>query len=138
MDSAMSSFFIVFGIIILAIVVLVIVSMWKVFEKAGQPGWAAIVPIYHQIILTKIIGKPGWWAILLLIPYLNIIFLIWSYNLLSKSFGKDTGFTVGLVLLGIVFFPILAFDKSIQYQGPAANPSAGLGDQIQSIGADIK
>lgn len=138
MDSAMSSFFIVFGIIMLAVFVLIIASMWKIFEKAGQPGWAAIVPIYNCYILTKIIGKPGWWVVLMLIPYLNIIFLIWSYNLLSKSFGKDTGFTVGLVLLGIVFFPILAFDKSIQYQGPAGNPSAGLGDQIQSIGADIK
>jgi len=138
MDSAMSSFFIVFGIIMLAVVVLIVASMWKIFEKAGQPGWAAIVPIYNLYILTKIIGKPGWWVVLMIIPYLNIIFMIWAYNLLSKSFGKDTGFTVGLVLLGIVFFPILAFDKSILYQGPAGNPSAGLGDQIQSIGADIK
>lgn len=138
MDSAMSSFFIVFGIIILAVVVLIVASMWKIFEKAGQPGWAAIVPIYNLYILTKIIGKPGWWVLLMIIPYLNIIFMIWAYNLLSKSFGKDAGFTVGLVLLGIVFFPILAFDKSIQYQGPAGNPSAGLGDQIQSIGADIR
>ena len=95
--------------IMLFIVVFMIVSMWKIYEKAGQPGWASIVPIYNIIIYIKIIKKPMWWIIMFLIPVLNYVFLIWSVNLLSKRFGKDVGFTIGLLLLGFVFYPILAF-----------------------------
>src|SRR5215510_66177 len=87
----------------LAVAVFLIAAMWKVFVKAGQPGWAAIIPIYNIYIMTKIGGKPGYWTLLCLIPFLNIIFIIWLYNMVSKSFGKDEGFTVGLILLGVVF-----------------------------------
>lgn len=123
----------------LAIVVFFVFCMWKIYEKAGQPGWACIIPIYSFIVRMKIIGKPWWWLLLLCIPVVNIVILIWSINLLSKSFGKSEGFTVGLIFLGFIFYPILAFDKTIQYQGPAGNPNAApLGDQIRSIGADVK
>jgi len=113
------------GVIIffLALAVLQIAGMWKVFTKAGQPGWAAIIPILNIYIMTKIGGKPGWWVLLCLIPFLNIIFLIWIYNMISKSFGKDEGFTVGLVLLGLVFWPILGFGPAI-YQGPYGDRAA--------------
>ena len=98
-----------------AIVVVQIAGTWRVFEKAGQPGWACIIPIYNIYIMTKIGGKPGWWTILcLLIPF---VFIIWIYNMISKSFGKDEGFTAGLVFLGFIFWPILGFG-SAQYQGP--------------------
>jgi len=107
----------------LAIAALIIAAMWKVFVKAGQPGWAAIIPIYNIYILTKIGGKPGYWTLLCLIPVVNYIFTIWLYNMISKSFGKDEGFTVGLVLLGIVFWPILGFGSS-KYQGPFGDPVA--------------
>ena len=137
MDSS-TTFSLVFFAICLAVIAFYGYCGWKIFEKAGQPGWAAIIPVYGHYTLTKIIGKPWWWTILMLIPYLSVIWNIWSINLLSKSFGKDTGFTVGMVFLWFVFIPILAFDKSIQYQGPAANPGANLGDQIQSIGADVR
>lgn len=113
------------GLIILwlAFVVFIIAAMWKVFEKAGQPGWAAIIPFYNLYIMTKIAGKPGWWVLMCLIPFINLIFAIWLYNMVSKSFGKDEGFTVGLVLLGIVFWPILGFG-SAKYQGPYGDPAA--------------
>jgi len=128
-----------FILFMLVLVVFYVICGWKVFEKAGQPGWAALIPIYSSYILTKIIGKPWYWLLLMLIPYIGIIWSIWAINLLSKSFGKSEGFTVGLILLWFIFWPILAFDKSIQYQGPAGNPgAANLGDQIQSIGADVK
>lgn len=107
----------------LAIAVLVIASMWTIFTKAGQPGWAAIIPIYNMIVLLKIVGKPVWWILLMLIPFVNYIFIIWTYNMLSKSFGKTEGFTVGLILLGIVFFPILAFGDA-KYLGPYGDPAA--------------
>ena len=101
----------------LAFIVLIIASMWKVFEKAGKPGWAAIVPIYNLIVLLEIVGKPAWWFLLMLIPCVNLIILIMVYHRLSLSFGKDAGFTVGLILLGFIFLPILGFGDA-QYQGP--------------------
>lgn len=100
------------------IIVFSIIVGWKIYSKAGQPGWACIIPIYNIYILTKIIGKPGIWVLLFFIPIVNIIFGIWATNLLSKSFGKDEGFTVGLILLSFIFYPILAFG-SAKYVGPA-------------------
>lgn len=105
-------------IIYIALIVLILTSMWAVFAKAGKPGWAALIPIYNLIILLEIVGKPWWWLFLMIIPLLNVVFAIWVYNLLSKSFGKSEGFTVGLLLLSFIFFPILAFGDA-EYQGPA-------------------
>src|SRR5881275_111465 len=107
----------------LLIALLLIVAMWKVFTKAGQPGWASIIPIYNLYIWCKIVGRPGWWIILLLIPFVNIIVGITLCIDMAKSFGKGVGFGIGLALLGIIFWPILGFG-SAQYQGPAA--SAGV------------
>jgi hypothetical protein len=105
-------------IIYIAVIALLIASMWAVFAKAGKPGWAALIPIYNLIILLEIVGKPWWWLFLMVIPLVNVVFAIWVYNLLSKSFGKSEGFTVGLLLLSFIFFPILGFGDA-QYQGPA-------------------
>lgn len=108
-------------ILYLAVIVLMITAMWKIYKKAGQPGWACIIPIYNFYILLKIVGKPGWWLLLMLIPIVNIVFAVWTYNMLSKSFGKDEGFTVGLILLSFIFIPILGFGDA-QYLGPYGNP----------------
>jgi len=108
-------------IIYIAVIVLMIAAQWKIFEKAGKPGWACIIPIYNTIVLLEIIGKPWWWLLLFLVPIVNLIFAIWMINLLSKSFGKDEGFTIGLLLLPIVFYPVLGFG-SATYQGPAGAP----------------
>lgn len=100
----------VVGIILyLAIVIFMIASLWKIFTKAGQPGWACIVPIYNLVVLLKIVNKPLWWIILMLIPIVNIVVLIIVINALSKSFGKGVGFTIGLLFLGFIFYPILGF-----------------------------
>jgi hypothetical protein len=103
----------------LLIIVVCIAAMWRVFTKAGKPGWASIIPIYNFIVMLEIVGKPLWWFLLLLIPCVNIVFLIWTYNLLSKSFGKSEGFTVGLILLGPIFICILGFGNAV-YLGPSA------------------
>ena len=108
-----------FWIFWLAVTILMIAACWKVFTKAGQPGWAAIIPIYNWYILCKIVGRPGWWVILFFIPFINFIIGIILCIDLAKSFGKGVGFAIGLILLGIIFFPILGFG-SAQYQGPAA------------------
>jgi hypothetical protein len=111
-------------IVWLLIVVLEVAGVWMVFTKAAQPGWAAIIPFYNYWVMLKIVGRPGWWLILLLIPFVNIVFAIIVLNGLSKSFGKSGGFTVGLVLLSFVFFPILGFGKS-QYRGPQGRATLG-------------
>lgn len=108
-----------FMIIWLAVIVAMIASMWKVFAKAGQPGWAAIIPIYNLYILLKITGRPVWWIILFLIPIVSIIAAIITMIDLAKSFGKGAGFGLGLAFLGFIFFPILGFGDA-QYQGPSA------------------
>ena len=108
------------GLIGLAIGLVIIIAMWKVFSKAGQPGWAAIIPIYNLYILCKVAGRPGWWLLLMLIPLVNFIILIIVCIDIAKNFGKGTGFGLGLAFLGVIFFPILGFG-SAQYQGRAAS-----------------
>ena len=103
---------------IIFIIIFYIYVYWRIFEKAGKPGWAAIIPIYNTIILLEIVGKPWWWLLLFLIPGVNLIFAIWMTNLLSISFGKGVGFTIGLLLLSFIFYPILAFSNA-EYKGPA-------------------
>ncbi len=99
----------------LALIVAIIAGFWKVFVKAGKPGWAAIIPIYNAIVLLEIAGKPLWWIILFFIPIVNIIVGIIACIALAKKFGKSDAFGVGLALLGFIFFPILGFGDA-QYQ----------------------
>jgi hypothetical protein len=93
----------------LIVAVVVIAAMWKVFTKAGQPGWAAIVPIYNVIVLLQIAGKPIWWLLLMLIPLVNIIVFVLVYRGLARNFGQGVGFTIGLLFLSPIFVPILAW-----------------------------
>jgi hypothetical protein len=102
-----------------ALVVFMIAAGWKVFVKAGQPGWAIIIPIYNIVVILKIVGRPLWWIVLFLIPLVNLIIGIIVYIDFAKSFGKGAGFGIGLMLLGFIFFPILGFGDA-RYVGPAA------------------
>jgi hypothetical protein len=111
----------IFWICYSAVIIFLIAAIWKVFAKAGQPGWASIIPIYNWIVLCKIVGRPAWWVLLLLICF-PIFYIIICIDL-AKSFGKGGGFAVGLILLSVVFFPILGFGNA-QYQGPSAAPRA--------------
>jgi Family of unknown function (DUF5684) len=103
----------------LVFVVLMIASLWKVFTKAGEPGWASIIPIYNTIVMLKIAGKPWWWLILMMIPFVNFVILILVFIALAKNFGKGVGFAIGLILLSFIFFPMLAFGDA-KYLGPQA------------------
>ena len=100
----------------LAFAVLAIVAMCKIFEKAGKPGWAAIIPFYNIYVLFEITWGNGWKFLFLLIPIANIVFAIITMVKLAKAFGKSGGFAVGLIFLSIIFYCILAFDNS-QYLG---------------------
>jgi len=89
-----------------------IITMWFLFEKSGEAGWISLIPIYNSITIIRIAGKPWWWIFLLFIPIVNIVFWVLIYDGLSNSFGKTSGFTVGLFFLNIIFMAILAFNKS--------------------------
>jgi hypothetical protein len=117
------AFFTVFLSIGLIFGVWSIVCTWIIYRKAGKEGWESIVPFYNIYVLLKIVGKPGWWLILYFIPLVNFIYFIWTLNMLSKSFGKDSGFTVGLLFVGFIFRALLAFGDAI-YQGPFGDKAA--------------
>ncbi len=101
----------------MAFIVAIIASMWKVFEKAGRPGWEAIVPVYNSYVLTvEIAKKEILWFILQLVPFVGVVAWIMVCIDLAKRFGKEAGYGVGLAFLPFVFFPMLAFSDA-KYQG---------------------
>ena len=104
----------VIGILFLAFSLLSIAVGWKLYQKAGEPGWKVLVPIYNLYVLLKIVGRPAWWLILLITP----LGLIINFDL-AKSFGKDWTYGLGITFLGFIFLPMLAFG-SATYEGPAA------------------
>ena len=101
------------------IVVLCVAGLWKTFLKAGQPGWAAIIPFYNIYVLIKVAGRPGWWLVLMFLPLVNIVIAIIVDIEVAKAFGKGAGFGIGLVFLPFVFFPILGFGDAAYRQAPA-------------------
>ena len=105
------------ALVYLGLIVLTFVSLWKIFEKAGKPGWAAIVPIYNVIVLLEIVNKPVWWIVLMLVPLVNIVVAVLVYIELAKCFGKSAGFGIGMVFLGFIFLPMLAFSDAEYMDG---------------------
>jgi len=96
----------------LAVAVVTIVAMWKIFVKAGQPGWAAIIPIYNMYILLKIIGRPAWWLLLFFIPLVNIVVSVIIALDLGKAFGKDPVYSIILLwFFSIIGYLMLGFGK---------------------------
>ena len=108
-------FLIAWGVVML----LMLAAMWKMFTKAGEPGWAILIPIYNLYVMCKIAGRPGWWLLLMLIPFVNFIVAIILYVDIAKNFGNGAGFAIGMLFLPFIFFPILGFG-SAQYQGATA------------------
>ena len=104
--------FILLMLFYLGIIAFFLLCLWKIVAKAGEPGWSGIIPIYNMVVLAKIGEKPLWWGALVLIPIAGIVFQIWIWNRVVKRFGYSEGFTVGIVLLPIVFIPILAFSNA--------------------------
>jgi hypothetical protein len=111
-------------LVLVGLSVLVVVSNWRLYEKAGQPGWGALVPIYNVVLLVRIAGRSWWWVVLLLTPYVGAVFMIVVAIDLARNFGRGAGFGVGLAFLPMMFFPILAFGES-RYLGPNGASHAG-------------
>jgi hypothetical protein len=126
-ESALGMFFLIMLGVGLFISFISVISMWVLFQKAGKPGWAALIPIYNIIVMLEIVGKPMIWILWLLIPCTSIVFSIWLLNLFVKSYGKSEGFTIGVLFLSFIFLPILAFGNN-PYLGPsAAEAKMGFG-----------
>ena len=106
------------GLIGLLVAVIMVVSMWKIFTKAGEPGWASIIPFYNAYVMCKIAGKPGWWFLLLLIPLVNIVIAILIVAGVARGFGKGIGYMLGMIFLPFIFYPLLAFSDDT-YSRPA-------------------
>lgn len=107
-----------FLIIFLVLAIITIIGLWKMYAKAGIPGWIAIIPIVNIFFLPKVGGKPIWWAILFFVPFVNIIFLILTYMAIAERFGRGVGTVLGLFFLKPIFFCILGFG-SAQWTPPA-------------------
>lgn len=128
-------FLLIFILIIVAIVVFYIVCIAKVFKKAGKPGWAAIVPIYNTIVLYEIAGFKWYYIFVSLASCIPVIgaAVVLFFNIvvnikLAKSYGQETGFGIGLALLPVVFLPMLALKKDINYVGPVVNGDIDFND----------
>ena len=113
------AFFAAFAFVIIAVAIVTVVGMWKAFEKAGQPGWAAIIPIYNLVVMFRLGGQSGWFALAILlnlIPFIGGLawlgIVVWNHVNISKRFGQGVGFAIGLVLLAPIFWLILGFGSS--------------------------
>ena len=125
-----------FWILSMALGILKIVSLWKIFKKAGKPGWASIVPIYNIYIMCEIAEKEWWYILLLCVPFVNIYAMIVLYNGMAKRFGKSGGFVAGMILLPVVFFPMLAFGKGAAIVNNQPNTSNENNMADNTLGAN--
>lgn len=100
----------------LAFTVVILVGMWKVYVKAGKPGWACIVPFYNSYCLFDMTFGNGWLFLLTFVPCVNFVMAILAYVKLAKAFGKGGGYAVGLIFLPVIFIPMLGFGDA-QYLG---------------------
>jgi len=121
--AGIAAFFAAFFLVFVAIGLVTLIGMWKVFAKAGQPGWAVLVPIYNIIVLLRVAGLAWYWVFapfVAIIPILGwiayIVWIVWVHHRISTRFGQGVGFTIGLTLLGPIFWLILGFG-SAQYVG---------------------
>ena len=134
MDGAVLMIMLVVSGIVFLLSIVTMVGMWKAFAKAGKPGWAAIVPIYNNIVQLEIAGRPAWWVLLtMFVPIFGVWVAIVALIDLAKSYGKSGGFAALLILVPIVGWLILGFGKD-KYLGPVA---AGRTDFMPAPGAPV-
>jgi hypothetical protein len=106
-------------VVTLGLAVFLVAASWKLFSKAGQPGWGCLVPIYNFYLMCKIAGRPGWWTLLAFIPLVNFVIMIIVCIDIAKAFGQGAGVGLGLAFLGIIFVPVLAFGSATYRGAPA-------------------
>ncbi|MDE6847602.1 MAG: hypothetical protein K2J99_17780 [Lachnospiraceae bacterium] len=109
---------IVYSLVMLAIAVVALIGLWKVFEKAGKPGWGAIVPFYNLYCLFEMSFGTGWLFLLMFVPCVGQIMLIIMWVKLAVAFDKGVGFGIGILFLPFIFLPMLGFGDA-RYVGPS-------------------
>ncbi len=89
-------------------------GLWRIFEKAGRPGWTILIPFYSLYVFIRVAGRPGWWFILCFIPLVNLIMIVLPFDL-AQRFGKEWFWGLGLIFLPYIFYPLLGFGDA-QYR----------------------
>ena len=121
--AVLGGFFAIFGIIMMIVGIVTLISQWKIYKKAGKGGWECIIPIYNFVVLLQIVELPVWYILLFLVPIANIYAIFKIYIELAHKFGKSTGFGIATVFFNIICLPILAFSKNCVYQGASTDNS---------------
>jgi hypothetical protein len=116
-------------ILYIAIIVFFIYCMWRIFVKAGKPGWTAIVPIYNVLVELEIVGRPWWWLLLMFVPGVNVVVGIIIMLDLARVFGRSSSFGIGLILLPFIFIPILGLGDAEYLEPNAGQPLPPTTDQ---------
>jgi hypothetical protein len=122
----------IFEIVFAFIIIFELAAIWTLFDKAGFPGWAAIVPFYNLYVLCKVADKSGWWVLLLFVPFLSIVFWILLYVAIAQNFNKGVGFMLGLIFFPFIFVPILAFGDAA-YLTICGSQSDSVIDTVQFV-----
>ena len=136
LTGALAAMGLFFWILSMALSILMIISLWKIFKKAGKPGWASIIPIYNIYIMCEIAEKEWWYVLLSCVPFANIYAMIVLYNGMAKRFGKSGGFVAGMILLPVIFFPMLAFGKDAAIVNNQPNTSNENNMTDNTLGAN--
>ena len=136
LTGAIATMVLFFLVLFMALSILMFISLWKIFKKAGKPGWASIVPIYNIYIMCEIAEKEWWYVLLSCVPFANIYAMIVLYNGMAKRFGKSGGFVAGMILLPVIFFPMLAFGKDASIVNNQPNTSNENNMADNTLGAN--
>ena len=117
MQSSGSGIGVIGAIIYLVIVIVMIASGWKLYVKAGKPGWAVIIPIYNIIVLLEIVKRPIWWIILFFIPIVNIVVSIILIFDFLKAYGRPGWHFILLLipLVNVIYYLYLGFSADVKY-----------------------
>lgn len=107
----------VYLVVVLVVAVISLVGLWKIFVKAGKPGWGAIIPIYNMYCLFEMSFGTGWLFLLCFVPCVNAVIMIIMWIKLAQAFGKGAGYGIGILFLPVVFLPMLGFGDA-QFIGP--------------------
>ena len=136
LTGALAAMGLFFWVLSMTLSILMIISLWKIFKKAGKPGWASIIPIYNIYIMCEIAEKEWWYVLLSCVPFANIYAMIVLYNGMAKRFGKSGGFVAGMILLPVIFFPMLAFGKDAAIVNNQPNTSNENNMADNTLGAN--
>ena len=136
LTGALAAMGLFFWVLSMALSILMIISLWKIFKKAGKPGWASVIPIYNIYIMCEIAEKEWWYVLLSCVPFANIYAMIVLYNGMAKRFGKSGGFVAGMILLPVIFFPMLAFGKDAAIVNNQSNTSNENNMADNTLGAN--